>query len=280
VLANANFKAAYDGYNDCIRNLPSQGLATIWVDDASVLPDPYDLDVMQSGSLHANFTGTTREALSYNDAIWGQGNRNGTPVDQMNARTNYTGTFNWRCNNYNLNSATTSSNSTTCGWGTAPLATGNGLTIFGARSLPLLTSANLVTTYGDLVAPLATTPSALTAIGEAAFPNLTTGTFNTAVGNGAGGTCTTCTESGAFGHNALLGPAVSNSYQIGAGTNSTSNTLQFKTFTVIDANGDSPRPVNGPATAPSGACTVAGEWVFSQDGHATFCNAGTWTTKI
>lgn len=35
-----------------------------------------------------------------------------------------------------------------------------------------------------------------------------------------------------------------------------------------------------PATAPSGACTVDGLWVFSQDGHATFCAAGTWTTKI
>ena len=36
----------------------------------------------------------------------------------------------------------------------------------------------------------------------------------------------------------------------------------------------------GPATAPSGACPVSGEWVFSQDGHATFCAGGTWTTKI
>jgi hypothetical protein len=38
--------------------------------------------------------------------------------------------------------------------------------------------------------------------------------------------------------------------------------------------------VIGPATAPSGACTVTGAWVFSQDGHATFCSAGTWVTKI
>jgi hypothetical protein len=35
----------------------------------------------------------------------------------------------------------------------------------------------------------------------------------------------------------------------------------------------------GPATAPSGSCTTVG-WVFSQDGHATFCNGSTWTTKI
>jgi hypothetical protein len=36
----------------------------------------------------------------------------------------------------------------------------------------------------------------------------------------------------------------------------------------------------GPATAPSGSCTVNGAWAFSQDGHATFCASGTWVTKI
>lgn len=36
----------------------------------------------------------------------------------------------------------------------------------------------------------------------------------------------------------------------------------------------------GPATAPTGSCATNGAWVFSQDGHATFCNAGTWATKI
>lgn len=36
----------------------------------------------------------------------------------------------------------------------------------------------------------------------------------------------------------------------------------------------------GPATAPSGACTTAGQWVFSKDGHATVCLSSTWTTKI
>jgi hypothetical protein len=36
----------------------------------------------------------------------------------------------------------------------------------------------------------------------------------------------------------------------------------------------------GPASAPSGSCTQVGAWVFSQDGHATFCASGTWVTKI
>jgi hypothetical protein len=36
----------------------------------------------------------------------------------------------------------------------------------------------------------------------------------------------------------------------------------------------------GPTTAPAGSCSKNGAWVFSQDGHATFCSAGTWVTKI
>jgi hypothetical protein len=36
----------------------------------------------------------------------------------------------------------------------------------------------------------------------------------------------------------------------------------------------------GPATAPAGSCATSGAWVFSQDGHATFCASGTWVTKI
>jgi hypothetical protein len=36
----------------------------------------------------------------------------------------------------------------------------------------------------------------------------------------------------------------------------------------------------GPATAPSGGCATNGAWVFSQDGHATFCAGGSWVTKI
>lgn len=38
--------------------------------------------------------------------------------------------------------------------------------------------------------------------------------------------------------------------------------------------------ISGPSTAPSGSCPISGTWVFSKDGHATFCNAGTWSTKI
>jgi hypothetical protein len=51
----------------------------------------------------------------------------------------------------------------------------------------------------------------------------------------------------------------------------------------VDSSGNTTTPsITGPATAPSGACSTAGQWVFSQDGHATFCPSagGTWATKI
>jgi hypothetical protein len=35
----------------------------------------------------------------------------------------------------------------------------------------------------------------------------------------------------------------------------------------------------GPATAPSGSCTIVG-WEFTNDGHASYCNGTTWATKI
>lgn len=37
--------------------------------------------------------------------------------------------------------------------------------------------------------------------------------------------------------------------------------------------------ITGPSVAPTGSCTTVG-WVFSQDGHATFCNGSNWVTKI
>jgi hypothetical protein len=36
--------------------------------------------------------------------------------------------------------------------------------------------------------------------------------------------------------------------------------------------------LGGPATAPSGSCSLPGEWVLSQDGAATRCLGGTWAT--
>jgi hypothetical protein len=50
--------------------------------------------------------------------------------------------------------------------------------------------------------------------------------------------------------------------------------------TVLDGLGSIKAALyNGPTVAPSGSCTAIG-WVFSQDGHGTFCNGTTWVTKI
>ncbi len=54
---------------------------------------------------------------------------------------------------------------------------------------------------------------------------------------------------------------------------------------VTGASGTFSGPVHsglylGPVAAPSGSCSTNGAWVFSQDGHATFCAGGKWVTKI
>lgn len=63
--------------------------------------------------------------------------------------------------------------------------------------------------------------------------------------------------------------------RVGAGTVAIGNGTAGDTSGTINVGG-----VLGPATAPSGTCPTSGRWVFSQDGHATFCASGTWTTKI
>ncbi len=64
-----------------------------------------------------------------------------------------------------------------------------------------------------------------------------------------------------------LGDSTFNATNPGAGNFSVKNAISSATYL-------------GPVVAPSGACSINGAWVFSQDGHATFCNAGTWATKI
>jgi hypothetical protein len=39
-------------------------------------------------------------------------------------------------------------------------------------------------------------------------------------------------------------------------------------------------PLVGPATEPTGSCSATGQWVFSQDGHASFCNGSAWVQKL
>lgn len=58
------------------------------------------------------------------------------------------------------------------------------------------------------------------------------------------------------------------------------NTLDDGSGNATVQGGLSAGSYKGPATAPTGSCPANGVWVFSQDGHATFCASGTWVTKI
>ncbi len=83
-------------------------------------------------------------------------------------------------------------------------------------------------------------------------------------------------------------PGVSNFYLFsGAGcggvgaefdilTGNSNGVVQSHNTTLDDGAGG----YKGLPTAPSGSCSDNGAWVFSQDGHATFCASGTWVTKI
>jgi hypothetical protein len=64
-----------------------------------------------------------------------------------------------------------------------------------------------------------------------------------------------------------------------AGTIAVGNGVAGDASGTLDAATVNANLYKGPATAPSGSCTVVG-WAFSQDGHATFCNGSTWVTKI
>jgi hypothetical protein len=64
-----------------------------------------------------------------------------------------------------------------------------------------------------------------------------------------------------------------------AGVVDVGNGTQGDKSGTLNAGTVSANVYKGPATAPTGACSVVG-WVFSQDGHATFCNGTTWITKI
>ena len=94
------------------------------------------------------------------------------------------------------------------------------------------------------------------------------GTYESTGIFGWNGECELCQRNS--GHRALAHPA--GVVGVGNGTaGDKSGTLSAATF--------SAKLLKGPATAPSGACSVVG-WAFSQDGHVTFCNGSTWVTKI
>lgn len=108
---------------------------------------------------------------------------------------------------------------------------------FGDINSGQITTSVLV---GDSIAAAggSTVLTADTVVGSGAMHNILTGTDNTVVGKGAGAAMT-----GAESHNEMLGSlattgtGVSNSAQIGVGTNSTSHTMQFNSWNFLNDSG-------------------------------------------
>ena len=132
-----------------------------------------------------------------------------------------------------------------------------------------------------------------TAVGDAAL-HYTTGGDNTALGAYAGASLTTGHDDLYLGWHAGFfrtteaGEFILDNADRGTEAAEPTSALLFGTFNAtpslqtLTTNGTftATQGYVGPSTAPSGSCTVTGAWIFSQDGHATFCNGSTWVSKI
>ena len=81
----------------------------------------------------------------------------------------------------------------------------------------------------------------------------------------------------------MLLDSTSQSNQVGLnsfGANVTTDRSAFTTQLTSFPAAISAMQYLGPAAAPTGSCPTNGAWVFSQDYHATVCEAGTWVTKM
>lgn len=114
--------------------------------------------------------------------------------------------------------------------------TGNYLSAFGAYAC-LGANADDNSCFGYLAGQSISTGTRSAVFGSKSAGNATGSTGLAAFGWSAGGGCTTCVYSGAFGGGSGLGAAVTGAFQIGQGTNSTSNTLQFQGWNFLNSSG-------------------------------------------
>lgn len=136
-----------------------------------------------------------------------------------------------------------------------------------------------------------------TCIGYTCLYGNTTGEYNSAVGANAGRYIANGSSANAastysvyLGYNAMAkASGDTNEVVIGynaIGNGSNTGVLGNASVTDVYFGGAGAAAIGhsagyvGPATAPSGACSTNGVWVFSQDGHATVCLAATWVSKI
>jgi lysophospholipase L1-like esterase len=286
-FANPTLVLIRQQVNQMIRSAgPSATTYSYLMDPDRMFADPHDTTWMQNDAIHPNAAGNAAFANYVNGLIWSHGN-----VAPMIGPSPETGTdlgtlaLNFRDNKWSLYSISTGQFNSAFGWGSlAAMTAGSDNTAAGYQALIALTSGSNNSAFGYGAGNQAT------ANNEAFFGSLTghsvtTGPGNSFFGSGAGAGCTTCSESGAWGHSSALAAAVTKAYQIGVGTNSESNTLQYQTVkitglpaafsalpTCSSTNEGSKLPVTDSTTAVSGT-TITGGGTNHVDGY---CNGTNW----
>jgi hypothetical protein len=151
-----------------------------------------------------------------------------------------TGTFNTAVGYETANNGNPTMTSTTLiGYEAGFGSLGNNNTIVGANSAihsGSATAANNTAVGSQNLIGNTFTGSGNTVVGFAAGQNITTGINNTYIGIDAGQNNITGSSNIAIGVNAMIGNGISNAVQIGTGTNSTANTVQYLGFKILDNN--------------------------------------------
>ncbi|HEY0308450.1 MAG TPA: glycosyl hydrolase family 28-related protein [Acidobacteriaceae bacterium] len=169
---------------------------------------------------------------------------------------------------------------------------GGGNTSVGLGSLPITTTGTYNTVMGNGCLASNTSGGLNTCVGVSALGANLTGNYLTALGLNAGyyisdgstpnaastlslylGVDTEALASG-DSNEVVIGPQA-----VGAGSNTVTLGNRGIGSTILRGTVNVMQQI-GPAVAPTGSGCSSGTWVFSQDGHATFCSAGAWVTKI
>lgn len=281
-----------DAYNGAIRGggFPSSQFYDYLVDVNNFLPDPFDPLYFQSDHLHPTAAGNTILARRANDALTYLGS---TAIGETASRyvTLGSGSNNVRLSLNSMFNLTTGSNDTAGGESSLQaLTTGSDMTGFGYGSCGSAQGATDGTCVGYLAgngevsgadfvfigrqAGAASTATQSVGIGSFALIS-DTGGNNTAVGYNACGATAAGSFNVCLGANSNTGTGTVGAAEIGTGTNSTNNTVQFQTFNFMDASGNAKfNSVSAVGTFP----TITGCGTISAtSGGAT---AGTFTTNL
>lgn len=244
-----------DAYNSAIRGggFPSSNLYDYLIDVNNFLADPFDPLYFQSDHLHPTTFGNTVLARRANDAMSYFGS-NGIGENASHYITLGSGSNNVRLSLNSMFNLTTGSNDTAGGESSLQaLTTGSDMTGFGYGSCGSAQDAVNGTCIGYLAgngeisgadfvfigrqAGAASTATQSVGIGSFALIS-DTGGNNTAVGYNACGATAAGSFNTCLGASSNTGVGTIGAAVIGAGTNSTNNTLQFQTFNFMDASGN------------------------------------------